>query len=134
VPPLDQSGTAGTLVPAARRVAFFTYLAQEILLVDFSGGDPETAKAVAAECARQVSSRPFGSVRTLVDITGMHFNKQTIRFVQELAKRNAPYVIRSAVLGVDGLRAIGYQAVVSFSKREIKIFAKREEALAWLIQ
>ncbi len=137
----DSSNATGTweqqlaekrAVPASARVKFFTHGAQEILLVDFSYSNVAMVKAVSEECRKAVAARQHASVRTLVDITEAWFDKQTIDIVSDLAKHNRPYVVKSAVLGVMGLRQIAFNAVVSIARREMKMFNTREQALEWL--
>jgi hypothetical protein len=128
----QQTSGEGAL-PARERVKFFTYLAEEILLVDFSHASVPMMKAVAEECRRVVVTRSFSSVRTLVDVEGATFDKEVIQVVSDLAKHNRPYVLRSAVLGVTGLRQIAFNAVVALAQREMRLFDSREHALGWLI-
>jgi hypothetical protein len=117
----------------ATRVRFFADGDDEILLVDFSHAtNVETVKAVADECRLLVATRPPGSVRTLVDVTGTWFDKATIEVASDLASHNRPYVVRSAVIGVTGLRQIAFNAVVALTKRNMKLFDSRDDAVAWL--
>jgi hypothetical protein len=128
-----QQGLRNGESPVSARVKFFSYMAQEILLVDFSRANVQMMKAVAEECRRVVAARPYSSVRTLVDVEGATFDKEVIQVVGDLAKQNRPYVVRSAVLGVTGLRQIAFNAVATLAQREMRLFNVREEALGWLI-
>ncbi len=130
--PGEQSTSAGAAA-ASTRVKFFTHNEHEILMVDFSNANVAIVQAVADECRRAVASRPYASVRTLVDITEGWFDKQTLDIVTDLAKHNRPYVVKSAVLGVTGLRQIAFNAVVTMARREMRMFSTREQALAWLV-
>jgi hypothetical protein len=129
----EQASRAGDW-QVASRVRFFSHLSKDILLVDFSGSNNVAmVKAVAAECRRAVMMRPFGSVRTLVNVTGTWFDKETIMVASDLASQNRPYVTRSAVIGVTGLLQIAFNGIVSLTKRNMKLFKSRDEALAWLV-
>ncbi len=130
---LEQELAAKRAVPPSERVKFFTHGGHEILMVDFSFANVSMVKAVSEECRKAVATRPHASVRTLVDITEGWFDKQTIDIVSDLAKHNRPYVVKSAVLGVTGLRQIAFNAVVTMARREMRMFNTREQALAWLV-
>lgn len=91
-------------------------------------------KAIAAECWHIMSNQPEKSVRTLNDFDGAEFTSETVRIMSELAARNRPYVIRGAVIGIKGMRYFAYQTVVTVTKRPLKLFDKREQALDWLVE
>lgn len=118
----------------APRVKFFSHRLKEILLVDFSDAkDVATVSAVAAECRRLIATRPFSSVRTLVNVNGTWFDKATIQVASDLAGHNKRYVVRSAVIGVSGLRQIAFNAIVALTRRNMRLFDSRDEALDWLV-
>jgi hypothetical protein len=128
------SQTAAGDSPLSQRVKFFEHAGKEILLVDFShSNDVAGVKTVADECRRVIISRPFASVRTLVTVEGTWFDKETIQVSSDLAAHNRPYVVRSAVIGVTGLRQIAFNAIVALTRRNMRMFDSRDEALAWLV-
>lgn len=91
-------------------------------------------KAIAAECWHIMSSQAEKSVRTLNDFDGAEFTSETVRIMSELAARNRPYVIRGAVIGIKGMRYFAYQTVVTVTKRPLKLFDNRVQALDWLVE
>jgi len=53
--------------------------------------------------------------------------------MKESAVFDKPFVKKSALIGTESLPKEFYESITSFSRRELPIFASREEALAWLV-
>jgi hypothetical protein len=119
---------------AAKHVQFVEHQGKRILVTDCAGVDAQLLKAIAAECFHVVSSHGPKSLRTLIDVGGAEFVNEVVSILTELATRNRPYVMRSAVIGVTGLRFFALKTLISVSKRPIKLFDNRLQALDWLAQ
>lgn len=119
-------------VLAGDRLAFVEHKGKRILTINSTGADLKMVKAIAAECWHIVSRQELQSVRTLNDLNGGEFTSETVRIFSELAAKNRPYVVRAAVIGIKGMRYFAYQTVVSLTKRPLKLFDNRIEALDWL--
>ena len=117
---------------AAQRVQFVEHQDKRILVMDFTGADPQLLKAIAAECFHVVSSQSPKSLRTLSDIAGAEYSGEVLSILTELVKKNRPYVLRGAVTGVTGLRYFALKTIISASNRPIKLFDTRLQALDWL--
>jgi len=119
---------------AGDRLAFVEHKGKRILTINSAGADLKMVKAIAAECWHIVSRQEVHSVRTLNDLDGGEFTNETIRIFSELAAKNRPYVVRAALIGIKGMRFFAYQTVVSLTKRPLKLFDNRTEALDWLAE
>jgi hypothetical protein len=119
---------------AADRLGFIEHKGKRILTINSSGADLQLVKAIAAECWHIVSRQELHSVRTLNNLEGGEFTTETVRVFSELAAKNRPYAVRGAVIGLKGMRFFAYQTVVSITKRPLKLFDTREQALDWLVQ
>jgi hypothetical protein len=118
---------------AASRVRFEQHQGKRILFVDFSRGDFEMVKAVAAECFHVMSAeRPF-SVLSLCEVEGIPFDTNSLRVGDELTEVCRPYSARIAVSGVTGFRAFLLQTVADAAGRPTKLFKDRAAALDWLV-
>ena len=117
---------------AARRVQFVEHQGKRILVTDCAGVDFQLLKAIAAECFHVVSGHEPKSLRTLINVEGADFSSEVAGILTELATRNRPYVFRSAVIGVTGLRFFALKTIISVAKRPIKLFDTRLQALDWL--
>lgn len=119
---------------AGNRLGFIEHKGKRILTINSVGADLRMVKAIAAECWHLVSRQELQSVRTLNDLNGGEFTSETVKVFSELAAKNRPYVVRAAVIGIRGMRFFAYQTVVSLTKRPLKLFDDRNDALDWLAQ
>ena len=127
-----QSGTIDAIAPG--RVRFIEHQGKRILFINYSHCDVAMLKAVAEEGHRVIAREQLNSVLTLNDVTGTTFDKESVAVLQARVAGNAPYVLRAAVVGINGLQRLIYEGVQAFSRRRIPHFETRQEALRWLIQ
>ena len=104
----------------------------EIVLVDVSGANGEQAKVIVQSSVSLIDGRPPRSMRILTDVTQAAYDKEGLAILKDWAQHNTPYVLASAVVGADGLRAAALNAVAFITNRNIRPFATRNEALDWL--
>ena len=119
---------------AANRVRFIIHKGKRVLSIDYSHSDAEMMKAVAEEGHRVIALEPPNSVRTLNDVTGASFDQESVEALKSRVAANAPYVKCAAVIGISGLQRLIYEAVQMFTKRSIRAFSSREEALDYLAE
>ena len=116
------------------RTRFIEHQGHRILVLDFAGiRDPEEALREIAHSREVVARQPPASLRVMTLVRDARYNAAVLQGMKELAAHNAPYVKASAVVGMSGLHRIAYQAVILFSKRNIKVFDQEADALAWLL-
>lgn len=115
------------------RTRFIEHEGTRILLQDYSGlREPRAALDEIRRSREVVARQPPNSLRILTDVREARYNAAVLQALKEMAAHNAPYVRASAITGMSGLHRIAYQAVILFSKRNIRIFDAREDALDWL--
>jgi hypothetical protein len=116
------------------RTRFTEHQGRRILLLDYAGvRDPEEALRSIQHSKTVVAAQPPASLLVMTVVRDARYNTAVLQGMKELAAHNAPYVKASAVVGMSGLHRIAYQAVILFSKRNIKVFDHESEALDWLI-
>ena len=115
------------------RVCFTTHRSREILLVDLTNCSAEDVIELLSEVQRIVTVQPRNSVLTMGDLTGAEFSRAAVTRMKEVAVFDRPYVKRSALVGAQSLPKVFYDALKTFSQREFRQFAKREEAMDWLV-
>jgi hypothetical protein len=116
------------------RTRFIEHQGHRILLLDYAGiRDPDEALRSIARSRELVARQPPGSLLVMTVVRDARYNAAVLQGMKELAAHNAPYVRASAVVGMSGLHRIAYQAVILFSKRNIKVFDHEAEALDWLV-
>ncbi|HEY0019964.1 MAG TPA: hypothetical protein VGC13_26930 [Longimicrobium sp.] len=116
------------------RTRFMEHRGQRILLLDYAGvKDPAEALRDIRHSMEVVARQPPASLLVMTVVREARYNAAVLQGMKELAAHNAPYVKASAVVGMSGLHRIAYQAVILFSKRNIKVFDQESEALDWLV-
>jgi hypothetical protein len=117
----------------AQRVKFFEHCGKQILWVDFSKAELDLVRAVAAECLHVMTSQPFQSVLSLVEVEGIPFSTEALKIGSELTEKGNRHSLKTAVSGVTGFRSFLLQTVADAAKRPIRLFKEREKALEWLV-
>ena len=116
------------------RTRFIEHRGKRILLLEYVGiHDPQEALAAIRNSMKVVAAEPAKSLVILTDVTNARYNAEVLQAMKEMAARNEPHVKISAIVGVTGLLRIAYQAVILFSRRNIRVFLSRPEALDWLV-
>jgi hypothetical protein len=116
------------------RVIFIQHKRIEILLLDFSYCGVSEAIGIIHDGKKIIRSQPEDSVLTLTDVTGARYNLEVIEKLKDFTKGNKAYVKASAVVGLDGLKKIVYNAVVRFSRRNLSVFDDIQKAKDWLVE
>ena len=115
------------------RTRFIEHQGKRILVFDYSGlRDPAESLREIEHSKSVVRQHPPKSLVIMTVVRDARYNAEVLQAMKELASHDEPYVKASAVVGMGGLHRIAYQAVILFSKRNIKTFDGEEEAKDWL--
>ena len=114
------------------RVKNLTCRGKTILLIDLSHCPPQETIAVVEEAKKAVSRLAPKSGLVLTDVKGAHYNPEVAAAIKGLVSHNTPFVKASAVVGAEGAAAVLLQTVIFLTRRELKSFRTREEALEYL--
>jgi hypothetical protein len=128
------SQPATHLRPLDGRVQFITHKGSRILSINYAHCNVEMLKAVAEEGHRLIARELQNSVLTLNDVTGTSFDQKSVEVLKAKVAANAPYVKRAAVVGINGLQRLIFEAVKVFTKRPLRAFSSHEEALDYLVE
>jgi hypothetical protein len=105
-----------------------------VVIQDFSWiAEPAEALAAIAEARAFMETQPRGSVLVLTDVSGSSFNHDVVEAMKQLAEHHKPWVRASALVGLTPLMRVIYRAVVALTRREIRVCASRDEAMAYLL-
>jgi hypothetical protein len=103
------------------------------VLLDFSGvTDPEAERHRAEEARKLVATHPPGEALVLTDVTGSTFDHRTIEDLRKLVEANRPYVKASALVGLSALTRVIFRALMALTRRDIKTFETRAQAIEYL--
>ncbi len=119
--------------PMDERIHFIYHQGKKILLVDLSKCPASEFEKLVRQVPDHVTVQPLGSVLALTDFAGAVFNRDAIRAVKETAVFDKPYIKKSALVGTETFPKDFYEELKSFSRRDLRIFRSRDEALAWLV-
>ncbi len=115
------------------RVSHITFRGYTVLLADCSDCDPDQLAAVIDDVPLHVTKEPHGSVLLLADFSRSVFNKDTVEHLKLAAVFDRPHLKKSAWVLTENLPKALYDSIRTFSGREIRTFATRDEALEYLI-
>lgn len=115
-----------------QRVQEMIHQSKKIVLVDLSACLPEETIQVVDAAKKIIARYPSKSCLVLTDVKGARYNSQVAEKIKEFTSHNTPYVKASAVVGADGVAGILLQTVIFLTRRELKAFNQRDEALNWL--
>ena len=73
-------------------------------------------------------------VLILTDISHSAFTVSSNRLMTDLARKNKPYVLASAIVGASGVRKTVISSIAIITNRKLKTFDTREAALEWLVR
>jgi len=120
--------------PGQSRTRFITHQGEQILLLDYSDVSDENVAIEEIEKTKAIIARePENSLRTLTYVAGSRYNPRIVEAMKDLVVHNKPYVRAAAVVGLHTLHRIIYRAVVTVSRRNLKVFEDLEEAKDWLV-
>jgi hypothetical protein len=105
-----------------------------IVLLDFSNikePDKELHHSTAAKAL--ISSQPRGQALVLTDVTGSNFSQASIESLKDLVQHNKPYVLARALVGLSALTRVVFRAVITLTRRDIRVFESRKEAISFLV-
>lgn len=105
-----------------------------IVLLDLSNiGEPQKEAHITDAARKLIARQPVGEALVLTDITGSKFTDAAVDALTKLAERNRPFVKASALVGLSPLTRVIFRAVVALTRRDIRAFGTREEAIEYLL-
>lgn len=107
---------------------------KEILYLDFSYCTMDEFFQVIDLARKIIRVQKHNSVLTLTNVSGTKYNREMIQALKEFANDNKPFVKAGAIIGVEGLKKIAYDAIIKFTKRNLPAFDNIEKAKAWLVE
>jgi hypothetical protein len=105
-----------------------------IILLDFSNiKEPDKELHHSTTAKALIASQARGQALVLTDVTGSNFSQAAVESLKDLVQHNRPYVKASALVGLSALTRIVFRAVIALTRRDIKVFESRREAIAFLL-
>jgi len=115
------------------RILFLTFRNRQVLVADCSDCSPEELAALIDEVPKHVTKQPLGTVLVLADFSRSVLTKETVEHLKLAAVFDRPHLEKSAWVLTESLDKTLYQSIRTFSRREIRTFPTREQALKYLV-
>jgi hypothetical protein len=113
----------------------YEYKGHKIILIDLKGVQPEGIKSRVEGAKKIILASQPDSVLLLTDFRDMRYDKERTDYAKQVSKDIKPFVKKSALLGVEGLKKIILNSIITFSGRtNMKPFLEVKDALEWLIK
>jgi hypothetical protein len=105
---------------------------KDVFIVDASNCLTDEAAAVFNDAINKIKQMPAKSVLVVTDTTGAVYNTDSSEVTKKYSAGISPYVKASAVVGADNMKKIMISTLRIITKRDIRAFDTRAEALDWL--
>ena len=100
-------------------ISFITHNGVKILYEDYSQSKPVEILALIEKAKAIISKQPQNSILALVNVKGSNFNMGVMTTaLKDFVKANTPYIKCSAVYGVEGLKEVIFNGILSFTGRK----------------
>jgi hypothetical protein len=106
---------------------------KDIFLVNLANCSPQTTLSVLDDAAVMIARSAPKSALILTDSTDATYNSEVSAAMKAFSTKNTPYVKGSAVVGADSMRKVLVAAIRLATKRDIRTFDSREDAMDWLV-
>jgi len=116
-----------------KRVKWIEYKEVKILINDYSNLTGENFIETLQILTEHFLKQNYEDILLLLDIRNSYSNMEIIEALNISSKRIKPFVKKSAVLGVTGVKKILLSVVNKISSLGAKPFVSEEEAKEWLI-
>ncbi len=114
------------------RVQLLSHKGKSVLLLDLNNALPEDTLAAIPKAKALIAKFPPKTGLVITSVKGAKYNKEVAEAIKSFVSHNTPYVKGSAVVGADGAANVLLQTVIFLTRRELKSFPTREEALVWI--
>lgn len=115
-----------------KRVEVQSFKSKSVVIVDLSNLAGKDVLTVLSDAKGVISKLGEKKALILTDVSGAKYDKEVAEGIKDFTKYNTPYVKASAVVGAAGVQSVLLQTVTFLTRREIKTFTTRAEALEWL--
>ncbi len=117
----------------AARGTFTEHRGARMLVVDASGlSEIADIEAMVRHIEPLIRAEPAGSVRIVMQVTGLRFSRQSTAVIKGVFVRVQPWIRASCLVGVTGLHRVLLQVLNQVARRERPLFDTLPDALDWL--
>ncbi len=114
-------------------VKWIDYKGKKILVGNLENIGPKEWHEANRQYEEIMKEQKENSILALVKTENSRFDAETISGLKERSKKDAPYIKKTAVMGISGLKKVMFSAVMQYSGRNAKLFENEQEAMDWLV-
>jgi hypothetical protein len=104
---------------------FIEHRDKKVFYLNFSNMEKAAIPALMEEAKKELSAHEPASVLFLANVEKMKFDKETVKSFVEFFKFTKTYTHRTAVIGLDSIKKVLYETVLTLSgrgKENIRVF------------
>jgi len=118
------------------RIEEFTHSGRNFIYFDLTDMKRNDEFDKLIEESRQyITKHPEQSLYAISNITNVRFDSKTKEMAAKWMEQNKPYIKYGVVIGLDGIKKIMVNSVLSMSNRKNVSFASsKESAIEWLLK
>ncbi len=113
-------------------VGIIEHNGKELIIVDISHCQPKESVQLINDAILLVKARAKKSVRLLTNVQDTVYDKDVFPALKDFVVSNIPYIMGSAVVGIDGVKKAIFNTVKFITTHEIRQFNTDQEAMDWL--
>lgn len=115
-------------------IRWIEYKSKKILHLDYRGAKNEHEMIELLEKGNEYIKNSGRKILVLVDYAHTYATQTYMDKLKENGKQNAPFIEKTAVLGVEGIKKILMNTYVLFTgEKNIKLFENEDKAKEWLV-
>lgn len=115
-----------------KRYYFTNYKNKSMLVLDFSNLSEKAVVKLLNESKLFISKQPKNSLLSLINITNLKYNTNTLNAFKEYVNDNEKYVLASSIYGASFFQSMAIQTFSKSTSMPIKICKTELAAKDWL--
>jgi hypothetical protein len=113
---------------------WITHKGKQILFMKFGGLSKEEQLDLIKKCTQIIVDTKRTDNLTMFDVSNMFASEEFMAMTRENSKITTPFVKRSAVIGVEGVKKVLLNALNAVQKKPRVAFSNIEQAKDWLVE
>ncbi len=111
-----------------KRANFIYHKGKRILFLDFSDCSVEKSFKIIEESKKLIRTQQKSSLLNLMFVKNARYNTKLVDALKDWAAHNRPYMKKQAIVGIEGLQEIVYDAVTKFMRVSSPSFTEVKKA------
>ena len=118
----------------AECVRWIEHKGKRIILLDVASQDTEEQVKCIKRLAEVVIEADKFQIPCLIDVRKTITDEYVLAAAQDTSKKIIPYVSKTAIIGITGIKRYFLKIVITLSGLDIRPFTSEEKAKDWLVR